>query len=206
MTISYPYEGNLYVNLTNKCNCHCTFCLRDETGSIYTDNSLWLEREPTVAEAVENIEQELKKDYKQLVFCGFGEPTYRFDDICEIVDQLKKKHNLPPVRINTNGHGNLINQKDITNSLKGRIDILSISLNAPDVVRYTEITRPNEGEIAYQSMLEFATKANSIEGVEVMFTIVNEGDTQSIEKCKLLANQLGITLKIREFIEKTSKD
>ena len=28
MTITYEYEGALYVNLTNKCNCNCEFCLR----------------------------------------------------------------------------------------------------------------------------------------------------------------------------------
>lgn len=28
MTISYEYEGALYVNLTNRCDCACVFCLR----------------------------------------------------------------------------------------------------------------------------------------------------------------------------------
>ena len=49
MTITYEYEDALYVNLTNKCNCNCEFCLRHgrKEGSIYTEDSLWLEREPT---------------------------------------------------------------------------------------------------------------------------------------------------------------
>ena len=48
MTISYEYEGALYVNLTNRCDCACVFCLRHNghKGSIYADN-LWLEHEPT---------------------------------------------------------------------------------------------------------------------------------------------------------------
>lgn len=48
MTITYEYEDALYVNLTNKCNCNCEFCLRHgrKEGSIYTEDSLWLEREP----------------------------------------------------------------------------------------------------------------------------------------------------------------
>ncbi|MFI3249430.1 MAG: TatD family nuclease-associated radical SAM protein [Eubacteriales bacterium] len=199
MTICYPYEGNLYVNLTNRCNCHCTFCLRDDSGSIYTENSLWLEREPTVEEVVENIEKDLENNYNELVFCGFGEPTYRFDDICAIIDALKKPH--PIIRINTNGHGTLINGKDITKSIKGRIDKLSISLNAPDVIGYTNLTRPDQGEDAYAAMLDFATKVNELEGVEVVFTIVNQGNTEEMQACQKLADKLGITLRIREFID-----
>ena len=92
MTITYEYEDALYVNLTNKCNCNCEFCLRHgkAQGSIYTEDSLWL------------------------------------------VDQLKEKfgEKLPPVRINTNGHANLIQGRDVCPELKGRIDTLSISLNA----------------------------------------------------------------------------
>ena len=40
MTISYEYEGALYVNLTNRCDCACVFCLRHNghKGSIYADN------------------------------------------------------------------------------------------------------------------------------------------------------------------------
>ena len=47
-TISYEYEGSLYVNLTNRCDCACVFCLRHNghKGSIYADD-LWLEHEPT---------------------------------------------------------------------------------------------------------------------------------------------------------------
>ena len=43
MTITYEYEGALYVNLTNRCNCNCEFCLRHgkKEGSIYTEDSLW---------------------------------------------------------------------------------------------------------------------------------------------------------------------
>lgn len=57
MTITYEYEDALYVNLTNKCNCNCEFCLRHgrAQGSIYTEDSLWLEREPTRQEALDSF-------------------------------------------------------------------------------------------------------------------------------------------------------
>ena len=133
MTITYEYEGALYVNLTNKCNCACEFCLRHgkAQGSIYTQDSLWLEREPTRQEALDSFLSRDIPSYREIVFCGYGEPTYRLDDLLWLVDQLKERFGdaLPPVRINTNGHANLIHGRDVCPDLKGRIDTLSISLN-----------------------------------------------------------------------------
>ena len=92
MTISYEYEGALYVNLTNRCDCACVFCLRHNghKGSIYADN-LWLEHEPTRQEALDNLLARDFSQYRELVFCGFGEPMYRTDDIVWMVDELKKR-------------------------------------------------------------------------------------------------------------------
>ena len=124
MTITYEYEGALYVNLTNKCNCNCDFCLRHgkAQGSIYTEDSLWLEREPTRQEALDSFLSRDVCSYREIVFCGYGEPTYRLDDILWLVDELKARfgEKLPPVRINTNGHANLILGRDVCPELKGR--------------------------------------------------------------------------------------
>ena len=161
MTISYEYEGALYVNLTNRCDCACVFCLRHNghKGSIYADN-LWLEHEPTRQEALDNLLARDFSQYRELVFCGFGEPMYRTDDIVWLVDELKKRvPNLPPVRINTNGHANLILGRDVVPELKGRIDTLSISLNAVTAAEYTALCHPAQGEAAYQAMLDFAREA-----------------------------------------------
>ena len=92
-TITYEYGDNLYVNPTNRCNFNCEFCLRHNQGSggsIYTHN-LWLKREPTKEEILSSIEGHDLSQYRQLVFVGFGEPTYRFDDICWVIDQMKAK-------------------------------------------------------------------------------------------------------------------
>ena len=129
MTISYEYEGALYVNLTNRCDCACVFCLRHNghKGNIYADD-LWLDHEPTREEALDDLLRRDYSAYRELVFCGFGEPMFRVDDILWLVDRLKEGvPNLPPVRINTNGHANLIHGRDVTPELAGRIDVLSIS-------------------------------------------------------------------------------
>lgn len=202
MTISYEYEDCLYVNLTNRCDCACVFCLRHNghKGSIYADD-LWLEHEPTREEALENLlGRELTK-YRNLVFCGFGEPMYRTDDILWLVDQLRARTpQLPPVRINTNGHANLILGRDVTPELKGRIDVLSISLNGSTAEEYCAVTHPRAGEAAWDAMLDFTRRA--VEYVPtVMMTIVNKDKTpEEIERCRSMAEGLGAKLRIREYI------
>ncbi len=148
MTISYEYEGALYVNLTNRCDCACVFCLRHNghKGSIYADD-LWLEHEPTRQEALDNLLARDFSQYRELVFCGFGEPMYRTDDIVWLVDELKKRvPNLPPVRINTNGHANLFLGRDVAPLLQGRVDTISISLNGSTPEEYCAVTKPRQGD------------------------------------------------------------
>ncbi len=205
MTITYEYEGALYVNLTNRCNCACVFCLRQgkAQGSIYTEDSLWLEREPTRQEALDSF---LGRDvcaYREIVFCGYGEPTYRLDDILWLVDELKNRFGdqLPPVRINTNGHANLILGRDVCSELEGRIDTLSVSLNAANAAEYGKLCRPAQGEAAWQAMLDFAGEAKRYVP-NVVLTIVDQGKTQSeIEACEKIAKDLGVKLRVRSFID-----
>ena len=123
MTITYEYEGALYVNLTNKCNCACEFCLRQgkAKGSIYTEDSLWLEREPTREEILADIESRDLSQYKQLVFCGFGEPAYRLEDIFWVIDQMKAHGTKMFTRINTNGTACAIHGRDGVPGVRGPV-------------------------------------------------------------------------------------
>ena len=205
MTITYEYEGALYVNLTNKCNCSCEFCLRHgkAQGSIYTEDSLWLEREPTKEEAMDSFLSRDVCSYREIVFCGYGEPTYRLDAILWLVDALKEKFGdkLPPVRINTNGHANLILGRNVCPELKGRIDTLSISLNAIDAPSYVALCHPTQGEAAYQAMLDFAGEAKNYVP-NVVFTIVDKDKTkEEIDTCYKIAEELGVNLRVRSFID-----
>ncbi len=201
-TISYAYEGALYVNLTNRCDCACVFCLRHNghKGSIYADD-LWLDHEPTREEALADLLSRDFSRYRELVFCGFGEPMFRTDDICWLVDALKQAvPALPPVRINTNGHANLILGRDVTPDLKGRIDVLSISLNGSTAEEYCAVTHPRDGEAAWQAMLDFTRRAAGYVPTVVM-TIVNKDKSPAeIAACRALAEGLGAALRIREYI------
>ena len=201
-TISYEYGDALYVNLTNRCDCACIFCLRNNghKGSIYADD-LWLEHEPSREEALKDLLSRDLSRYTELVFCGFGEPTYRIDDLLWLVDELKKAvPHLPPVRINTNGHANLIHGRDVTPGLAGRIDVLSISLNGSTPEEYVAVTRPREGAKAWDAMLDF-TRSAAQYVPPVMMTIVNKDKTpEEIEACRRMCERLGATLRVREYI------
>ncbi len=202
MTITYEYEGALYVNLTNRCDCACVFCLRHNghKGSIYADD-LWLEHEPTVEEALADFRKRDLAQYREIVFCGFGEPTYRLPDLLAIVDSLKAEYPaLPPIRINTNGHANLIHGKDVTPDLEGRIDVLSISLNGSTAQEYIAVTKPKDGEAAWDAMLDFTKKAARYVP-KVVMTIVDKDKTpQDIQAARTLAQSLGATLRVRAYI------
>ena len=204
MTITYEYEGALYVNLTNRCNCNCEFCLRHgkKEGSIYTEDSLWLEREPTRQEALDSFLSRDVCSYREIVFCGYGEPTYRIDDIVWLVDQLKERFGdkLPPVRINTNGHANLFLGRDVTPELAGRIDTISISLNGSTAEEYCAVTKPRDGVKAWEAMLDFARKCRAYVP-HVVMTIVDKDKTQEdIDRCRRICEELGVTLRIRAYI------
>ena len=205
MTITYEYEDALYVNLTNRCNCNCEFCLRHgkAQGSIYTEDSLWLEHEPSRQEAMDSFLSRDVCSYREIVFCGYGEPTYRLDDILWLVDQLKARFGdkLPPVRITPNGHANLILGRDVCPELKGRIDTVSISLNAITAQEYVALCHPVQGEAAYQAMLDFARESKQYVP-HVILTIVDKDKTpEEIQTCKDIARDLGVKLRIRSFID-----
>ena len=202
-TISYAYEGALYVNLTNRCDCACVFCLRHNghKGSIYADD-LWLDHEPTREEALADLLSRDFSCYRELVFCGFGEPMFRTDDICWLVDALKQAvPALPPVRINTNGHANLILGRDVCPELKGRIDTVSISLTAVTAREYVALCHPVQGEAAYQAMLDFARECKQYVPHVILTIVDKDKSPEEIQTCKDIAQKLGVTLRIRSFID-----
>jgi len=201
-TIAYEYGASLYVNLTNRCDCACVFCLRNNghRGSIYADD-LWLDHEPSREELFSDILVHYPEVYQELVFCGFGEPSFRMDDILWVVDELREAvPDLPRVRINTNGHANLILGRDVTPELAGRIDVLSISLNGSTAEEYCAVTRPKDGPAAWEAMLDFTRKA-ALYVPEVVMTVVDKDKTpEEIDRCRALAESLGARLRVRAYI------
>ena len=145
MTILYELHDNLYINLTNRCPCSCTFCLRQNREDMGTSDSLWLEHEPSFEEVAAEFEKFDMSRYHEIVFCGFGEPTEALDILLQTA-RFIKEHWQKPIRINTNGLGNLIHGRDITPSFEGLIDTLSISLNTPDPQNITGSYAPGSAK------------------------------------------------------------
>ena len=160
MTITYCYKDNLYVNLTNRCPNRCEFCLRTTGDKVGDSDSLWLEREPTVEEIWQSISERDLSQYRQLVFCGYGEPTYRLEDLLEIAKRVKAVSNIP-IRINTNGLSDLIHKKDTT-PLFQNIDSVSVSLNASTPEKYDELCHSIYGLEALPAILRFTKKCKTI--------------------------------------------
>lgn len=198
MTITYPVKNGLYINMTNRCPCACTFCLRNNSDSIYGSDPLWLEREPTVKEICESIEKWDLKNFSELVFCGYGEPTERLDDLLKVAEFVKQKQDIS-IRINTNGLSDLINGCRTAPRLKGLIDTVSVSLNANDKEEYFRLVRPKFGIDSFDAMLAF-TK-DCVEFVpNVVMTVVDKVTTKEQQQIsRTICEGLGATLRIRPF-------
>lgn len=197
--ITYDYFGSLYINMTNRCDCHCVFCIRDQDASALGD--LWLDKEPTREQVLEEILSQDLSQYAEIVFCGYGEPTCRADDMFWICDQLRAagREDLPPIRLNTNGHGSLINHRDIAPEMQGRLDAVSVSLNGSNEEEYLRLTRPGAGGKAWEAMLDFVRQAAKFVP-RVMVSIVDyDKSPQEIEACRQLAESLGATFRVRPF-------
>lgn len=198
MTILYEVHNNLYVNLTNKCPCSCTFCLRQTRDHMENSGTLWLEHEPSTEEIIAEFESFDMNKYSELVFCGFGEPTERIDVLLEIAKYAKDKFNIK-TRINTNGLGNLVNQKDITASLSGLIDTVSISLNTPNKERYFELTRSIFGIESFDAMIDFARKATEYVPNVVMTTVATTITREEENECQKICDEIGAKYRIRPW-------
>ncbi|MDK2810935.1 MAG: hypothetical protein PWR27_1644 [Petroclostridium sp.] len=197
MIITYELGNALYVNVTNRCTNRCSFCIRNTAQGVGTGVDLWLEREPTVREVIDDIERRDLSKYKEIVFCGYGEPMVRAYDIIEICKSIKEKFNIP-IRINTNGHANLIHGEDITPMLKGLVDCISISLNAKNAAEYQEICGSDYGEQAYHGMLDFATKCKGYIP-QVILTVVDVMPKEDIEACERIAKDIGVEFRVRHY-------
>ncbi len=198
MTILYEVHNNLYVNLTNKCPCACTFCLRQTRDHMENSGVLWLEREPSVQEIIDDFANFDVDKYNEIVFCGFGEPTERIDAVLEVARFIKATYN-KPTRINTNGLGNLVNDKDITPSLKGLIDTISISLNTPNKERYYELTRSRFGLESFDAMLDFASKAAKYVPNVILSTVATTITEDEEKECQRICDKLDVTYRIRPY-------
>lgn len=198
MTITYAGRNSIYVNMTNRCPCACTFCLRHNKDYVFNSDSLWLDREPTVEEACESIMGWDLSKYDEIVFCGYGEPTERLDDLLEVAKYIRANSNIP-IRINTNGLADLIWNKSTAPMLKGLIDTVSISLNATNKEDYLKVVRPKFGIGSYDAMLQFAKECTEYVPSVIMTVVDVVTSKEEQEACRKICESVGATLRIRPY-------
>lgn len=197
MTILYEVGQNLYVNVTNRCPCACTFCIRNNGDGAYGSDSLWLDREPSYEEIISAFEQHDLYKYNEIVFCGYGEPLERVDIVVKVCKYLREVSNCK-IRINTNGLANLIHKRDVVPELKGCFDTISVSLNAGCEERYLKVTRPKFKEGSYHAMLEFANECKKV-APNVIFSVVDVISKEEIALSQSVADSLNIPLRVRKY-------
>jgi len=195
----YWLDDKLYLNITNKCSNKCIFCFRNFKRGV-GDFTLKLSGEPSFEQIALELDEAMKrKRWKEVVFCGFGEPMERLDLLLMLARCIKWRYEDPvPIRVNTNGHGYLLNpRRDVVGELKAAgVDKVSVSLNAGDEETYNEICKPTIAG-AYAAVLRFIEKARHVLDVEVTAVTTPEIELHKVET---LAKQMGVKFRLRQCI------
>jgi cyclic pyranopterin phosphate synthase len=195
----YWLDENLYLNITNKCSSNCDFCIRKFKSGV-GGFRLKLAQEPSAAQVIAELKEVIhQKKWKELVFCGFGEPTAKLDCLLEVTRWIRQHYGKPlPIRVNTNGHGYLLNpDRDVVKEMKAAgVDKVSVSLNAADEETYHEVCKPIFDN-AYGAVLEFIDKAKKELEVEVTAVTIPEVD---LHKVAAVADKLGVAFRLRPCI------
>jgi TatD DNase family protein len=192
--IAYSIRNSLYLNITNRCTNRCTFCAKFKDFTV-KGHQLCLEREPTAAEVIAAIGD--PTGYAEVVFCGYGEPLLRLDLVREVAAWSKGRG--MTVRINTDGQANLVHGRNILPELAGLVDVLSVSLNAPDAPTYQRICQSACGETGYQAILDFLREAPQYIPMVVATAVTLPGI--DIAACRRIAAKLGIAFRERTYNE-----
>lgn len=207
-TLAYLLDDKIYINLTNNCTNRCIFCLRQDKSDV-CGQEMWLDNETFGAnDVIEQLEAIIKKQLEaakpnslnEIIFCGYGEPLLKLDLLKEVAAYIRENYPNTKIRVNSNGHANLIYKRNIAPELKPLIDDISISLNAPTEEEYNELSQPNiQG--AYEGVKAFI-KACDDEGISTTASVVEnyKGRHLDLEACEKIANGLGAKFRVREWI------
>ncbi|MEG1612541.1 MAG: TatD family nuclease-associated radical SAM protein [Clostridia bacterium] len=196
-TLTYKYNNKVYINLTNECSNCCQFCIRNNNDGV-ADYYLWLSTKPTADEVLADLKSYDWPKYREAVFCGFGEPLYALDLMITAAKYLKSVG--VKTRLNTNGQASLICGSGVAEKLVGKLDVVSISLNASNAKKYNEICNCCFGEEGYNSMLDFARDCIA-NGIHTVFSVVDTIGKEEVEKCRLIAESIGAEYRVREYIK-----
>ena len=193
VSYTYPLGKSLYINVTNRCNADCTFCKR-KTFPFISGYNLGMKKSEEPSSEIYIKEIGDPKKYDEIVFCGYGEPTIRWEIVKEVAEYVKA--NGGNTRLNTNGHGNLINHRDITPEMKNLIDVVSISFNTFDSKQYAELMRLDEKH--FFEMINFA-KLSKPYVKKVVMSVVTIDEVEIERARKVVEDEIGAEFRVREY-------
>ncbi len=190
-TIAYTLRGNRYLNITSRCTLRCAFCPKFNGSWEVRQYELRLREEPSVEEIIAAAGD--PSQYREVVFCGLGEPTRRLEVMLEIAERLRGAG--ARIRVNTDGLASLVHGRDVTPEFAGRVDAVSISMNAQDEPTYDRHCRPRHPD-SFSAMLEFSERIQRCVP-EVVMTAIDGLPGVDIAACRRLAEGIGATFRRR---------
>jgi TatD family-associated radical SAM protein len=196
-TIVYRGNGNIYLNVTNRCSCDCDFCFRSFTSDVF-GSDLALSREPTTDELTREIELAfLDGPADEVAFVGMGEPTMCLDVVLAVTEWLTARRLRS--RLVTNGHGRLLNPGvDVVASLaRAGLDAVTVSLNAADPEVYDRLCRPMFSK-AFREIVLFAQSCAAA-GIATTLTAVDLPDADP-DGCRAIAEAVGASFRLRAHV------
>ncbi len=200
MCIAYEVGLGLYINITNRCSNRCSFCIRNNGDGAYGSDSLWLLREPSLEEIFEAVFARDLSRYDEIVFCGYGEPSYRLSDSTALAKEIKTRYPKLKTRINTNGQSDLILACNTAPLYKDAFDTVSISLNTSSAEKYNEMCRPVYKLEAFDAILKFAENVKKYVQ-NVTFSVVRESLTEEeLQECFKISEKLNVPLRVRTYV------
>jgi TatD DNase family protein len=194
---TYQIRNSLYVNLTNACDAKCTFCPRTHDEFEVKGYDLRRAKDPRFDEIVDAIGDPTR--YDEIVFCGFGEPTLRLETLKDVARWVKERGGR--VRLNTNGHADLINKRPTAPELVGLVDVVSVSLNAQDRETFERHCPSAFSPDGYTPMLDYIRAAKAA-GLEVVCTALAGLEGVDMDACRRIAEEdLGVIWRGRTLSE-----
>ena len=197
----YLLDGKIYINLTNSCTNECLFCIRSCTDNVKGAN-LWLSKEATAEDVIAQLKSLINNE-KEVVFCGYGEPTLKLEVLKSVAKFLKENYKNVKIRLNTNGHANFVYKRNILPELKGLVDGISVSLNASTEEMYKTLSQPSiKTDRPLQVVKDFIKECVS-EGFNTTASVVSGYKNFDIDtkECEKISKDLGAKFRVREWLE-----